>query len=73
MGGITVGEINKLELEFLILLDFDLFVSDTELSKVASRLEIFSHDRIPTSPLVIYDTSPCITPLALASPEYDQA
>lgn len=68
VGGITVGELNKLELEFLILLDFDLYVSETEISNAYKRLEMFGHDKVPMSPLVYTESNKCISPLALTSP-----
>ena len=46
-----------MELEFLILLDFDLYVSSNELSNALHTLESFTDDKIPKSPLVY--SSPC--------------
>ena len=48
MGGIPLGELNVLELEFLGLLNFSLMVSPEELVKCGSTLLEFKESQLPS-------------------------
>ena len=49
VGGVSVNELNQMELEFLKMIDFSLVVSDGDLSRVADLILAFSHTNHPES------------------------
>ena len=45
VGGVSVTELNQMELEFVKMIDFSLVVSDEELAKIADDILLFSITR----------------------------
>lgn len=62
VGGLPQPELNQLELQFLLLNDFRLVISQEEMQRYAEQLIVFSEGSLPPPP-----TSPAPAP-ALATP-----